>query len=449
MSVLRKIYSQLPEMIRGPLSRKRLDIDNALKMENKNSSDLETEQIIVKMAESEDEFKQAYQLLYQSYISREENKTSDSNWFLTPYHILPSTATIIATINSQVIGTLTVIRDGAFSLPSEGHFDLSFLRSKKFRLAEITHLAIEPKYRIRAGACFFLLMKYMIDYVDTFVSLDALIVSAKKSDIIFYEDILLFHKLKESKNNKNTVTTNTETTNTEFVGHYSIISELKERMDQVYGEKADSKNLHQFFFNKHHKNLLLPERQFFKITEPVINSAFLKSVLVKDPQFFQEIPTEKRKQFLMDYQGSSLAQTLKPYLIDEQQASQIPLRRKQLRFEAKLEGVFISNKFQKILQSEIVSVSKSGMKIKVPKNSISIKDNKPIIQIRVSVAPRVQAQVKIQILSTQPTNDDFELFSCQILEADTKWEKYIRYLEKDFATEQKNDTTQIKKVSNE
>jgi hypothetical protein len=73
--------------------------------------------VVIKFAETKDEYEQAFSLVYNTYLNIGVIKPNRSNLRLTLYHALPTTKVLIVKKNKTVISTLTTILDNPLGLP--------------------------------------------------------------------------------------------------------------------------------------------------------------------------------------------------------------------------------------------------------------------------------------------------------------------------------------------
>ena len=64
-----------------------------------------------KIASSIDEWRDAFALVHDSYLRAGLSEPRASGLRVTPYHLLPTTSTLIARYDGDVVGTLTLICD--------------------------------------------------------------------------------------------------------------------------------------------------------------------------------------------------------------------------------------------------------------------------------------------------------------------------------------------------
>jgi hypothetical protein len=111
----------------------------------------------VKIASEFDEFKGAFRLLATNYQACGYESPSAGVYRFTPYHVLPTTVTVVAKHENHVVATLSVVLDTELcGLPMESVYETEIdgLRRDGRRLAEATCLA-DRELGIREFVCVF------------------------------------------------------------------------------------------------------------------------------------------------------------------------------------------------------------------------------------------------------------------------------------------------------
>jgi hypothetical protein len=101
-------------------------------------------EVYVKIASTEEEWKQAYRLVATNYQARGYEPRSSKPFRFTPFHALPDTTTFVAKHEGQVIATLSLVQDNTLlGLPMESIFgaEVEELRDAGKHLVEVTSLA--------------------------------------------------------------------------------------------------------------------------------------------------------------------------------------------------------------------------------------------------------------------------------------------------------------------
>lgn len=117
-------------------------------------AEVESGTIDYKLAESESELLGAFQLIYQEYLRAGLTRPSSRALRITPWHLLPTTEIFVAKVNTEVIATLTLVRDGELGMPLESIYmeEVAARRIMGLRMAEVSCLADrrdDPKRSMR------------------------------------------------------------------------------------------------------------------------------------------------------------------------------------------------------------------------------------------------------------------------------------------------------------
>jgi hypothetical protein len=229
-NILRRSYSiirNLPRSLRDPILRSQLHI----------SYDY-LHGVEIKIAETKEEFEQAYKLLHDTYKETNLIEASESGLRVTKYHSLPTTSVIIVKHDGRVIGTMSVIQDNALGLPIDHVSDISHLRKEKNKIAEISSLAICKNSDFRKGKILFPLTQYLHRYCDQ-IGIDTMVCVVNQSASMFYESILLFEPLEVKVTDYNYVNAKEIYPITVDLGEA-----IKKKYKKIYGNKKPSKNLY-------------------------------------------------------------------------------------------------------------------------------------------------------------------------------------------------------------
>ncbi len=98
----------------------------------------------LKVAQSRDEFEQAFRLLARRYQERGYEEPSENPYRFTPFHALPDTMTFVAKRGETVVATLSLVPDNRLmGLPMECIYgdEIEAMRRDGRKLAEVTSLA--------------------------------------------------------------------------------------------------------------------------------------------------------------------------------------------------------------------------------------------------------------------------------------------------------------------
>ncbi|MEO8187744.1 MAG: GNAT family N-acetyltransferase, partial [Burkholderiaceae bacterium] len=151
------MFSRFPRQTRFAIYRSFVDCDPT-----------PDSRLMLKIADTKEELEACFRLLHDAYVVSGFQKPDSSGMRATIYHALPTTTTLCAKYEGEVVGTMSLIRESAFGFPMQTVFDLQAVRAKGGNIAEVSALAVHPKYRRTGGAILFPLMKFMYEYCTTF-----------------------------------------------------------------------------------------------------------------------------------------------------------------------------------------------------------------------------------------------------------------------------------------
>ncbi|MCC9601433.1 long-chain N-acyl amino acid synthase [Stieleria sp. JC731] len=103
------------------------------------------------IANSKDDLRQAFALIYQSYLRAGLVQAKEYGIRLTPFHLLGSTEVFITKLENTVVSTVSLIGDGELGLPLESIYrdNVRIIRRRGLRMAEIGSLADRRESPVR------------------------------------------------------------------------------------------------------------------------------------------------------------------------------------------------------------------------------------------------------------------------------------------------------------
>lgn len=237
-----KLVKYLPSPLRKRIIRDQFEINYKLPSE-----------YVFKLAETEDEIEQALNIVYESYSLLGYIDDRPEKLHFNTYLCLPTTSILVLKHKDEVVGTMSIVPDSSFGLPSEVTWDLSAIKSKSMRIAEISSLSIKKSHKSSKGHLLLTLCKLMYEYCVKVLELDGIIIAATLEVEPFYTDFLLFSKVvgktgqehKSVKGNKSTCC---------FLNFHKA----KEQYAKEYGLNKRKKNLYYFFTGFKSPNIRLP-----------------------------------------------------------------------------------------------------------------------------------------------------------------------------------------------
>lgn len=108
----------------------------------------------------------AFSLAYDKYVARRMLRPNPYRLRVTEFHLLETTAVFVAVRNGRIVGTSTLIRDGALGLPMDAvHPEITGdMRQRGVAIAEASGLAIHNPRRVPDMTVFVGLMRIMAQY---------------------------------------------------------------------------------------------------------------------------------------------------------------------------------------------------------------------------------------------------------------------------------------------
>ncbi|MDH4393687.1 MAG: GNAT family N-acetyltransferase [Aquabacterium sp.] len=275
---VRMALGMLPRSLRFALFRNLIDCD-----------DQPDARLELKIADTQDELEACFRILHDAYVAAGFMQPDPSGLRVTIYHALPTTTTLCAKWDGQVVGTISMIREGVFGFPLQSVFNLGQVRSKTGKIAEISALAIDPKFRHTGGRILFPLMKFMYEYCRVYFDTRHIVIAVNPNKIEMYESLLFFERLQAR------VVDNYDFANgAPAVGATLDLQHAHEAFRTAYAGKRPRKNLLRYFVETRLPNIRAPHRRFFTTNDPVLTPAMMDHFFNQRTQVFQTLNDRQR-----------------------------------------------------------------------------------------------------------------------------------------------------------
>lgn len=265
--------------------------------------------LVVKIAETKEELEGAFRVLYQSYIEMGYCQKSESEIQLTLHHALPTTSVIIAKHKDEVVGTLSLVRNNNLKLPCENIWNIEGLNRYDRRVAEITSLAIDKRFRrSKSGNIFFPLLKFMYEFSTDYFGTQILTIVVHPKERAFYEAIFFFRALSE-----------------EMVADYygapaiALFLDIKKSTNhgkKIYGGKTASKNLYHYLTQFKSKNLIMPKRNSFSVDYPVLDKTMFQYFFFEKSEIGHGVNEETLEKILRHFPGPNGRRVSSRFAVD-------------------------------------------------------------------------------------------------------------------------------------
>ncbi|MBK1612232.1 hypothetical protein CKO44_01980 [Rubrivivax gelatinosus] len=401
---MRSAMSLLPESSRHAIFRRMVDCDPA-----------PDERLQIRIADTRPELEACFRLLHDAYVASGFMKPHPSGLRVTPYHALPTTTTIAAFWEGEVVGTLSMIREGVFGFPLQSVFDLSAVRAQPGRIAEISALAVHPKFRSTGGKILFPMMKFMHDYCVQYFDTRHIVIAVNPSKIELYESLLFFRRLQAAE-----VDHYDFANGAPAVGATLDLHEVPTLFKHGYEGRPPRKDLHQYFVVSKLANARLPSRRYFTTNDPVMTPALLDYFFTQRTDCFAQLDERRLGLLHSIYDNTEYAAVLPP-LPHGQQAGGAVLRRHP-RYSLKCPAVLTLADQPRPL--EVVELSQHGFQAHGPN------DLQPGARgwLKVMLGEGVESTVIAEVVRRVPTAAG-HYHGFRVEAPDAAWLRCVRLLE--------------------
>lgn len=276
--LVRKLISWLPQKQRFRIFRSFADCDPA-----------PSPRLQLKIAETKEELEACFAVLHDAYVDSGFMKPDPSGMRVTIYHALPTTTTLCAKYDGQVVGTISLVRESALGVPLQRIFDLSSVREKEGHIAEVSALAVHRKFRKTGGSILFPLMKFMYEYCTTFFDTRHLVIAVNPSHIEMYESLLFFKRLPEKM-----VESYDFVNGAPAIGASLDLKEALATFEKYYASKPARRNLYAYFTQVKLPNIHFPSRRFYTTNDPVLTPELIDHFFNVQTKTFASLSDRKK-----------------------------------------------------------------------------------------------------------------------------------------------------------
>ena len=373
--------------------------------------------LVLKIAETREELEACFKLLHDAYVGSGFMRPDPSGMRITIYHALPTTTTLCAKFDGEVVGTISLIRESVFGFPLQSIFDLHEIREKKGRIAEVSALAVHPKFRNTGGTILFPLMKFMYEYCTTFFDTRHLVIAVNPNRIEMYESLLFFETLAE-----NSVENYDFANGAPAVGASVDLHAAPEIFKRVYGKRPRRKNLYLYFLRTRLRNIVMPGRRYFTTNDPVMTADLLDYFFNRCTQTFLNL-NEREKGLLHSIYNLPEYKQVLPTVFSE---SNFRVRqRMHQRYSLKCPGTFsvLSSENTDVYALRVVELSDDGFLAHSKAPLPASVWGEASIRLGSEERSRVQAMV-----IRGKHNGSYGFYGFKLAEPDLPWRKLVGVL---------------------
>ncbi len=403
----RRLFAALPEALRFGLYRRAMNFKPA------PAGTLE-----LKIADTQAELEQCFALLHDAYVASGFMRPHPSGLRVTPYHALPTTTTLCAKVDGEVVGTLSIVREGVFGFPMQTAFDISSVRAKEGRIAEISALAVHPRYRKTGGSVLFPLMKFMYEYCTRYFDTRHLLIAVNPGHIEMYESLLFFQRLQAQ-----TVDRYDFANGAPAVGATLDLQEAPAIFERAYGHKPGHRNLHHYFCHTTLPAIRFPPRPWHLSNDPVLTPALMDHFFNQRTQGFEDLDDRKRRLLHALYPGAAWASVLPPLPAGPAEGGQAGLRAHQ-RFSMKCPASMNASGLPSRLLATIVEISRTGFLARLLRPLQVGMRCEVLAELGDGVRACVQAHVVREVNSAAG-----QFYGFQVDRSDEAWQRCVAWLE--------------------
>lgn len=279
------------------------------------------------------ELEACFALLHDAYVGSGFMTPDPSGMRVTPYHALPTTTTLCARFDGEVVGTLSIIREGVLGFPMQAVFDLSEVRALPGRIAEISALAIRPDFRSTGGKILFPLLKFMYEYCIRYFDTRHLVIAVNPKHIEMYEALLFFRRLQAQE-----VSSYDFVNGAPAIGATLDLHGAPEVFARAYEGRAPHKDLHHYFTQVALPNIRYPVRRYHTSNDPVMTPELLDHFFNRRTQVFARLDDRQRTLLRAIYPEREYSRVLPRAGADAAQQKVRRFRRYSLKCPATLEA---------------------------------------------------------------------------------------------------------------
>ncbi len=371
------------------------------------------------IASTQQELEGCFALLHEAYVTSGFMRPDPSGLRVTPYHALPTTTTLFAKFDDQIVGTLSIIREGVYGFPMQSAFDLTAVRAQPGRIAEISALAVHADFRDAGGTILFPLMKFMYEYCTAYFDTRHLVIAVNPKHIEMYESLLFFQRLQAE------VVDNYQFANgAPAVGASLDLSTAPALFKEAYEGRRTNKNLHHYFTQVSLPNIHFPLRTYYTTNDPVMSPALLDHFFIQRTQVFQQLDERRRRLLKAIYHEESYRDVL-PFVADGPVVAE-PLRRhRRYSFKCPALMELSDGAVARPVELEVIDVSRRGFLARA--DSALTEQTRGLVRLQLGAAVVVATQAVV-VRRINTSNGSF--FGFQIDDPDEhEWRRTIESME--------------------
>lgn len=399
----RSAASHLPREVRFNLLRRMVDCDPS-----------PDSRLQLDIASTQTDLEACFALLHDAYVGSGFMKPDPSGLRVTPYHALPTTTTLCARFDGQVVGTLSIIREGVFGFPMQTAFDLSEVRTLPGRIAEISALAVHPNFRSTGGKILFPLMKFMYEYCTRYFDVRHLVIAVNPKHIDMYEALLLFRRLATQE-----ISSYDFVNGAPAIGATLDLQGAPAQFRAAYAGRTPRKDLYHYFTEVALPNIRFPARRYHVTNDPVMSPELLAHFFNGRTQVFGALDDRQRALLRAVYPEVAYRDVLPA---PSNQASRHKLRSFR-RYSVKCPAL-LDAEGSPTVDLDVLDGSRHGFLARADQPLVPLRSGTARIQLGAGIMANERVRVVRKVTSLAGLYYGFEIES-----PSTEWTRFVRALE--------------------
>ncbi len=399
--------ARLPKPVRRSFYRKAVRLDPRL-----------PDEYVFKLAETREELEACFRLLHDAYVDAGFMVPDPSGLRVTLYHALPTTSTLLAAYRGEVIGTLSLIRESVLGFPMQKVFTIDEIRQTGGRVAEVSALAVDRRFRSASGRIVFPLMKFMYEYAIKHFDTRHLVIAVNPGHIEFYENILCFKRIGQLP-----VAHYDFVNGAPAVGAHLDLVRAEIMFRKIYGNYPSDRNLHGYFTGMELPNIVFPEKRFHTTNNPVMTPMLIDYFFNQRTQEFSKLQPQELLLLHRIYDLPAFKACLPPVPEDIARSGMQPPRH--LRFSVMCPGAFFmeTEGVHERYPVKVIECARGGLRVRTEQPLPTGVAGKAVIELGVS------DRCMLSVLVLSRSSRDQRVALLKIVETDAVWNKFVSALE--------------------
>ncbi len=360
------------------------------------------------LATEKKDLEQVYRLLHDVYVEMGFMETHASKMRLNVYNMLPHTSTVIAKINGEIVGTVSVIRENPLGLPLDESVDTGFYRKPGWQIAEVTSLAVTREWRGQ-GQILFPLLKFVYEYAAKFLKVDVFQIATALDKEDFFRALLFFEPITEA------VFRDPLINGTPVTPLYLDLGHAKAQFKRAYGSRGPQGDLHSYFTGLELPTFRFPERKLNHALDPMLTPELFKYLFQDKSDLVDRLSDTELHALRSIYRASPILKLLP----EPNSIPPYPPKRSAQRYVVSCPAFLESPEGDETVQ--LVDVSESGFRM-FSKMPLRLSGD---YGFRVQISPSQTVPIMARPIWSRRRRE----WGFAIIEAPTGWTDFLAYLE--------------------